>query len=148
MQDFFKPDEMRPENLVVMGDFEEALVKLSADVGVGEIFVIGGASLYDLAFTKFSQHCKYVVATRINKKFECDVMLSTSLEAKDGVFSPMHISQTYSHDDITYDFTFFGNTGLLAEKPELIPTRLMEKYPRHPELQYLEIIDDVIRNGK
>ena len=24
----------------------------------------------------------------------------------------------------------------------------MEKYPRHPELQYLEIIDDVMRNGK
>jgi hypothetical protein len=29
-------------------------------------------------------------------------------------------------------------------KPELIPTKLLEAYPKHPEMQYLEIIDDVI----
>lgn len=87
---------MRPENLVVMSDFEEALVKLSADQGVGEIFVIGGSSLYELAFTKYSHHCKYVAATRINKKFECDVSLTCPLEDKASTFSPMHISETYS----------------------------------------------------
>lgn len=40
-------EAMQAENLVVMEDFEEALVKLSADQGVNEIFVIGGSSLYE-----------------------------------------------------------------------------------------------------
>jgi dihydrofolate reductase / thymidylate synthase len=36
----------------------------------------------------------------------------------------------------------------LEEKPELIPTKLMAKYPKHPEMQYLEIIENVIETGK
>jgi len=35
----------------------------------------------------------------------------------------------------------------MAERPELIPTRLMEVYPRHPEMQYLDIIKDVMATG-
>jgi len=29
----------------------------------------------------------------------------------------------------------------------MIPTRLMDKYPKHPEMQYLEIINDIIQTG-
>lgn len=29
-----------------------------------------------------------------------------------------------------------------------MPTKLMHKYPKHPEMQYLEIIDDIIKTGK
>lgn len=35
----------------------------------------------------------------------------------------------------------------MAQRPELIPQKLMSKYPKHPEMQYLEIIDDIINNG-
>jgi len=35
----------------------------------------------------------------------------------------------------------------MAERPELLPTRLMELYPRHQEMQYLEIIRNVIATG-
>ena len=35
----------------------------------------------------------------------------------------------------------------MTERPDLIPTRLMELYPRHPEMQYLEIIRDVMASG-
>jgi dihydrofolate reductase/thymidylate synthase len=36
---------------------------------------------------------------------------------------------------------------MLQQRPEMIPTRLMEKYPKHPEMQYLEIINDIIQTG-
>ena len=32
-------------------------------------------------------------------------------------------------------------------RPELIPSRLMAKYPKHAEMQYLEIIKDIIETG-
>ena len=30
----------------------------------------------------------------------------------------------------------------------MIPTKLMEMYPRHPEMQYLEIIKEVMETGQ
>ena len=36
----------------------------------------------------------------------------------------------------------------MVEKPELVPTQLMKRYPKHPEMQYLEMIDDIIATGK
>ena len=36
---------------------------------------------------------------------------------------------------------------LLSERPDLIPTRLMEMYPKHPEMQYLEVIKEVMDSG-
>lgn len=30
-------------------------------------------------------------------------------------FSVLHVSKTYSQDDITFDFALFGNTTLLSE---------------------------------
>lgn len=41
------------ENLIVLSDFEDALVRLSADDGVAEIFVIGGSSLYEASMTTY-----------------------------------------------------------------------------------------------
>ena len=63
------------------------------------------------------------------------------------MFSIIHISKTYSHEDITYDYCFYGNRELIATSPSLIPTRLMALYPKHPEMQYLEIIRDIITTG-
>jgi dihydrofolate reductase len=36
---------------MVVSDFEKALVDLSADKAVNEIFVIGGSSLYEMSMT-------------------------------------------------------------------------------------------------
>ena len=33
------------------------------------------------------------------------------------------------------------------ERPELIPTKLMEMYPRHAEMQYLDLIREVMETG-
>lgn len=87
-----------------------------------------------------------IIATRVNKKFECDTFIP-NLEKNDD-FSSMFVSQTYSQDDITFDHCFLGNNSLLAKSPELIPTKLFEKYPQHAEYQYLELIDNIINTGK
>jgi len=90
-------------------------------------------------------HCKLVIGTRINRDYESDVFMP----AFEDRFEPLFVSQTYSMpaDRITFDHTFFGNRDLMSERPELIPTRLMELYPRHAEMQYLDIIRDVMANG-
>ena len=111
------------------------------------MFVIGGSSLYNIAMEgEMKKHCKLVIATRINKAFECDTFIN-DLENNDS-FTPLQVSQTHSHKDITFDYVYFGNTQLLASNPELIPTRLISETTPHGEMQYLEIIDDVIKNGK
>lgn len=35
----------------------------------------------------------------------------------------------------------------MRRSPELLPTKLMKMYKRHPEMQYLECIRDIIKNG-
>ena len=100
---------------------------------VAEVFVIGGQSLYEESLSDaMVNQCKLVIGTRINRDFEADVFMP---EFEDR-FEPLFVSQTFSQpaDQITFDYTFFGNRDLMAERPELLPTRLMELYPRHPEM--------------
>jgi len=139
---------LQDENLMVMSGFEEALAMLSADSGIGEIFVIGGSSLYEASMTSLKDYCKLIITTRINKKFECDVnIMNLENSQENPTFAPLSISETYSQADVTFDYCVFGNTDLLSRRPELVPQKLMSKHPKHAEMQYLEIIDDVIQNG-
>lgn len=129
----------------VFSEFEHALEKLSVNPKVNEIFVIGGSNIYDVALTKFSDLCKLIILTRINKDYPADVFMPKIDESQ--TFTKMHISKTYQHKDINYDYVFLGNKQLINTKPELIPSRLIAKYPKHPEMQYLEIIKDIIETG-
>jgi hypothetical protein len=58
-----------------------------------------------------------VILTRINKAFEADTFMpKISCDEEGGaggLFTRIHISKTYQHKDITYDFCFMGNTKLL-----------------------------------
>ena len=129
----------------IFNDFEIALEALSNNPKVNEIFIIGGATLYELALNKYSDFCKLVIKTRINKDFEVDTLMP---KLDDCTFTPLFISKTYSHNDITFDYCFIGNRKLLEKRADLVPTRLFEKYPKHPEMQYLEIIKDIMDSGK
>ena len=71
---------LQNENLVVVTDFKEALENLSQDEGIAEIFVVGGSSLYDLSMDQYKEYCKLIIATRINKLFECDTFITKKLE--------------------------------------------------------------------
>lgn len=114
-------------------DLSQALLSVSQNPKVAEVFIIGGASVYEQALKQFNEHCKLVILTRINKAFEADTFMP-KIDEEGGMFTRIHISKTYIHKDITYDFCFMGNKKLLQAKPELIPTRLMDKYPKHPEM--------------
>lgn len=120
----------------VQSDLEQALLSVSKNPKVNEVFIIGGASVYEQALKQFNEFCKMVILTRINKAFEADTFMPKlcSDKEEDSQFIPIHISKTYQHKDVTYDFCFLGNRKLLQAKPKLIPTRLMEKYPKHPEM--------------
>lgn len=114
---------------------------------VSEVYVIGGEQIYRQALSEeFKNYCKLVIATRINKSFEADVFMP---EFEDS-FSPVHISQTYSQpkDGITFDYCFYGNKTILQKNPMLVPTKLMQLYPKHAEMQYLEAIKDIIATGQ
>ena len=130
----------------VFKDLDLALESLSSDPQVNEIFVIGGSTVYELAINRFTDYCKLIIMTRINKHFEADVFMPAIDE--ENTFTKLFISKTYSHQDINFDYCFIGNKKLLSLRPELVPTRLMAKYPKHPEMQYLEIIKDIIDNGE
>jgi dihydrofolate reductase/thymidylate synthase len=36
---------------------------------------------------------------------------------------------------------------MMRQNPELLPTKLMQMYKKHPEIQYLECIRDIIGSG-
>lgn len=127
--------------LEVSSSLEDALASLSVNPKVNEIFIIGGAQIYEEALKH--EACKLVILTRIGKAFEADTFMPRIEET----YTRLHVSRTYQHKDITYDFLFLGNRKLLSTKPELVPTRLMERYPCHAEMQYLEIIKDIIETG-
>jgi len=88
--------------------------------------VIGGSSLYEMSMNKYKDSCKLIITTRINKKFECDTFIP-NLESQEinKDFPPLHISETYSQGDLTFDYVFYGNTQLLSLQPDLIPTKLI-----------------------
>ena len=90
------------------------------------MFVIGGSSLYEMSMNKYKNYCKLFITTRINKKFECDTFIP-NLESPEtnADFTPLHVSETYSQDDITFDYVFYGNTNLLSTQPDLVPSKLM-----------------------
>jgi dihydrofolate reductase/thymidylate synthase len=131
--------------VLVFSDFDKALEAISVNPMVNEIFVIGGTSLFELSLGKYVDYCKLVIKTRINKDFEGDVFMPKIDEVN--TFAPLYITKTYQHKDITFDYCFLGNRKLLEKKPELIPSRLFQKYPKHQEMQYLEIIKDIITTG-
>ena len=92
---------------MVFNDFEKALRELSVNPLINEIFVIGGVSLFEMSVGKFSDYCKLLITTRINKSFECDVFMPAIDE--DSKFTKIFISKTHSHKDITWDYCFYGN---------------------------------------
>ena len=113
---------------------------------VSETFVIGGQALFEEALSEeLAPHCKLIFGTRINRDFEADVFMPKFEDR----FEPLFISQTYSQpkDGITFDYSFYGNKELMKQRPDLIPTNLMTMYPKHPEMQYLETIREVMASG-
>lgn len=95
----------------MFSEFELALESLTNNQKVNEIFVIGGSTVYELALNKYTDYCKLVIMTRINKEFDADVYMPKIDEEK--TFSKIFISKTYSHQDVTFDYCFIANKKLV-----------------------------------
>ena len=82
----------------VYGDLEVALMSLSKNPKVNEVFIIGGASLYEQALKQYTDYCKLLIVTRLNKAFEADTFfpkISCDEQKQDSQFTRLHISKTY-----------------------------------------------------
>lgn len=90
-----KLEDTNDENglIQVFNDFEKALESLSNNPRVNEIFVIGGSTIYDLAINKYTDFCKLIIKTRINKEFEVDTFM-TKIDEENN-FTKLYITQTY-----------------------------------------------------
>ena len=129
-----------------MGSLPEALAVLYQKKDLGEIFVIGGHSLYLECLTTCKENCKLIIGTRINAEFkEADVFMPAIDSAE---WAPLFVSETQSEKGLTFDFLIHGNRSLMRTEPEKVaPTRLMEWYKPHAEMQYLNCIREIIATG-
>jgi hypothetical protein len=53
--------------------------------------------------------CKYVILTRISKKFDCDTFIEKFPEN----FKAIHVSKTFNEKEIPFDVCIYGNMDLL-----------------------------------
>jgi len=136
------------DNVKVTDSIVSALDVAEKDPSIHEVIVIGGESVYNQAM-KVSERCKAIFKTRVCKDFVCDKFFpEIPLEH----FKLVHISKTYSCIDIDgmpipFDFTFYVNSKLIDQGYDCIDQSFLELYPKHEEMQYLELVKKVIEEG-
>jgi dihydrofolate reductase len=59
-----------PEGVIWASSFEDAFEKMDLRKDLGEVFIIGGASIYAQAISR--PECKKIYLTEINGVFDCD----------------------------------------------------------------------------
>ena len=127
-----------PRGVLVAGALDEALALLAARrPAVGDIFVIGGASVYAEALR--SPRCRAVYLTTIHAEVACDAFVP-DIEALG--FTRSRAIEAHVHDGVALDMSLFERCA--APPP---PPRPPPPPPRHEEHQYLDLIRDVIENG-
>jgi dihydrofolate reductase / thymidylate synthase len=123
-----------PENVIVANSLDEALHTLDSTElkdEIDQIYIIGGESIYKEAIA--SSHCSKIYLTQVD----------TDVPDLDTFFPliPAHrFKQTMRsapivEKDLKYRFTEY----------DMIPEDAM--YQNHEELQYLDIVKDIITNG-
>jgi len=104
------------ERMFLFRSLEEALKYLESrikDGKIGEIFVIGGASLYEESLK--SSFCKTLYFTKIFKQFMCDTVVDEALLPPSG-FEWTHSSERKEQDGIQYEF----QTYVRLEKKQVV----------------------------
>ncbi|EFJ43094.1 hypothetical protein VOLCADRAFT_66296 [Volvox carteri f. nagariensis] len=109
--------------------------KLKRDVDF--VFVIGGAQVYAEALRHPS--CTAVHLTKVEKEFDCDAHLPPLDPSVFGVWSA---SEPFQENDTRYSFVCYTRRGL-SPPPELPPGMAS----RHDEIQYLELVRELITSG-
>ena len=136
------------DNLKSASSFLNALEIAERDPSVNEIFIIGGQNVYEQAIS-FHNRCKAIYLTRVWKDFKADKYFPIIPNEK---FSLVHVSKTHSCTDtdgspIPFDFTFYVNKEQASQGINCIDKSVLEQYPKHEEMQYLELVKKVMEKG-
>jgi len=96
-------DRIKKEGTKVFVNYLQVL-ELAED---NEVFIIGGASLYNLFIDKVD----YLYITKIDKEFECD----TFFPSINGEWEHVYKSENIEHEDFTYTFNFYAKIKELVD---------------------------------
>jgi hypothetical protein len=128
------------EDVLTANGFEGALEKLnSPEVAkeLGEVFVIGGGSIYEIALR--SDSCSKIYMTTVQQDFECDTFMP-SLAAHGFVKTEKEVeSHTDEKSGVKYTMDIFRPKHA---EPAVNPKASLAGLaaPRHEEYQYLDLI--------
>ena len=134
-----------PEGVLVRKSIDDALSAIaSSEVKVEKAFVIGGAQIYEEALK--SDKCEAVHLTEIEGEFECDAFIPKIDTTKFKLYAS---SKPITEKNARYQFLTYvaadAESGKFRPKAdELLPAGCSTK---HEELQYLEMIREIIDQG-
>ena len=141
---------------------DAALDMLAAEYGalkrLGEVFVIGGAQIFDEIFSRkdMKARLKAIYLTRVGGQFEADRHFPYPLEEE---YATAFISKTYYHpvEGFPFDFALLARRelfhaqakrGVEAPLDALVPGWVLREHPAHEEQQYLSMIREIIAQGE
>lgn len=104
---------------------------------VENVFVIGGGQVYQEAIA--SPNCSAIHLTRIEEDYECDTFFPDIDSAK---FKLWSAAAPHKDGEATCSFLCYTRAGL--DVPPPLPRSVAS---RHEEYQYLDLVEDIIRNG-
>ncbi|KAF4695125.1 hypothetical protein FOZ60_005863 [Perkinsus olseni] len=137
-----------PQGVRISSSLQESLKSLEREPeSVGEIFVIGGASLMKEAMEL--PQCQRIYTTRVGiDPWDCDVTIN---KIDDSLWEPIAVSKTYCHGGIPYDFVDYRRrerSGDSESSPRLLADCCPKRHFQHGEYEYLKLIEDIIENGE
>jgi dihydrofolate reductase/thymidylate synthase len=127
-----------PVNVMLAGSLEHAMALLSDDEDIETVFVAGGARVYEEAMK--SPLCQAVHVTHVDASYACDAFFpAIDLER----FRIWSAAEPQEEKGVRYTLACY--TPDAAACPNvLMPPAMASK---HDELQYLDLVDRIIRTG-
>ncbi|KAL4510482.1 hypothetical protein ABPG72_004636 [Tetrahymena utriculariae] len=119
--------------------FDSALTFLEQQNQIQDALVIGGAKLCQQALN--DHRLRQIHLTRLGVEVECDVFMQKDYLKN---FDLVEVSETQSENNLNYDFTRYFNKNY---KGQVDSSVFKKMYKPHQEYQYLELIDEIIKNG-
>jgi len=131
-----------PEGVYWCSSLEAATELLSTPELADKVestFVIGGGQVYRKALA--SPQCSAVHLTLIDKEYECD---TTFPEIDPERFRLWSSAEPCEEEGVRYTFQVYTPVDLKAKAVPALPPAVAS---RHEELQYLDLVDSIIRTG-
>lgn len=113
------PDLELPDDVLLFGSLDEALAALATSNKIDQIFVIGGAKLYEEAI--LHPELERIYLTRIEADFDCD---------------------TFFPEQIPTDFEIIAATELMESDSLEYSFVVLERNPDDSENEYIEFVEE------